>query len=65
MNDTMGMEFPLGDYSASMETAQFILEGMENSSLGLLVNQPTSDMNIDENGLTMNARDYESINFSR
>lgn len=61
MNDAMGMEFPLGDYSVSMETAQFILEGMEDSSLGLLVNQPTSDMNIDENGLTMNASTLDFI----
>ncbi|MYE36011.1 MAG: hypothetical protein F4X24_00390 [Rhodobacteraceae bacterium] len=61
MNDAMGMEFPLGDYSVSMETAQFILEGMENSSLGLLINQPTSDMSVDENGLTMNSSTLDFI----
>ncbi len=61
MNDAMGMEFPLGEYSVSMETAQFILEGVENSSLGLLVNQPTSDMSVDENGLTMNSSTLDFI----
>ncbi len=61
MNDAMGMEFPLGDYSASMETAQLILEDMDNSTLGLLINQPASDMSVDENGLTMNASTMDFI----
>lgn len=61
MNDAMGMEFPLGDYSVSMETAQLILEGMDNSALGLLINQPASDMSVDENGLTMNASTMDFI----
>lgn len=53
-SNNLGIDLPLGDYNSSVETSQFILELGSDSTLGLLINQLGSQMNISEDGLEMN-----------